>query len=87
MLDFVFVMVVSTTIPESFVYDAHYRNCIEGHLYVSLHYPNANATRCLHQDYIHLPKDTIIIKRDMKNNAYRYYDVHPSCWLKRNCEA
>lgn len=87
MLEFAFVMVISTTTPESFKYVGSFNSCIEAQLYVSLHHPDANATRCLHEDYIRLPKGTVIIKRDMKNNAYRYYDVHPACKMQRNCEA
>jgi hypothetical protein len=91
MIEFAFVMVINL-MPEPFSkweYVGNFNSCQEAVLYVNLHYPDPNKVemeyKCLQKEYIHLPKDTQIINRDMKNGSVRYYDSHDVCKVKRNC--
>jgi len=91
MIEFAFVMVINL-MPEPFSeweYVGNFRSCQEAVLHVNLHYQDPNEVemeyRCLQKEYIHLPKDTQIINRDMKNGSVRYYDSHDVCKVKRNC--
>lgn len=91
MIEFAFVMVINLA-PEplqDWEYVGNFNSCQEGAIFLSLHYPDPNkvemAYRCLPKEYIHLPKDTKIINRDMKNGSVRYFDYHDVCKVKRNC--
>lgn len=74
MIAYAFVMVISTNpIIDEFKYIGSFESCIQAELYVSLHHPDKKASKCLHQDYIHLPKDTIIKNIDMRRGTVKYY--------------
>lgn len=67
-----FVMVISTNpMEEDYFYIGNFKSCEVGHIYVELHYPEANATRCLLQEYIMLPEDTKFKNIDMSNGYYK----------------
>ena len=91
MIEFAFVMVINLAPDplQKWEYVGHFRSCKSAQLFVNLHYPNPNEVemeyRCLPKEYIHLPKDTQIINRDMKNGSVRYFDYHEVCRVKRNC--
>lgn len=71
-----FVLVVSVAAPmEHFKYIGHFTSCDQAQLYVELNIPDANATRCLLEDYIYLPED---LKK-------RIINIHDNCKVNRSC--
>ena len=71
-----FVLVVSVTAPiDNFKYIGHFTSCDQAQLYVELNIPDANATRCLLEDYIYLPED---LKK-------RIINIHDNCKVNRSC--
>ena len=71
-----FVLVVSVAAQmEHFKYIGHFTNCDQAQLYVELNIPDANATRCLLEDYIYLPED---LKK-------RIINIHDNCKVNRSC--
>lgn len=71
-----FVLVVSVAAPmEHFKYIGHFTSCDQAQLYVELNIPEANATRCLLEDYIYLPED---LKK-------RIINIHDNCKVNRSC--
>ncbi len=86
MIEYVFVLVISTNpLKDEWEYQANFESCDIAHLWMSLHRPDAVASKCLLQEYIRLPEDTKIRSIDMKNNTIRYYHSHHPCKLQRNC--
>ena len=89
MIEFAFVMVINL-MPEpleDWKYLGHFRSCQEAVIFVDLHYPDQVPMeyKCLQKEYIHLPKDTQFIYRDMKHGSIRYYDTHKYCKFRRDC--
>ncbi len=87
MIEFAFVLIISTNpIIDEWEYQGNFSNCDVAHLWMTLHRPDARASKCMLQEYIYLPKDTIIKNIDMKNNTIRYRDTHAMCKFRRNCD-
>jgi len=86
MIEYAFVLVISTSSTiDKWEYQGNFESCEIAHLWMSLHRPDSKASKCLLQEYINLPEDTVIKSIDMKTGTTRYYDSHHSCKLKRNC--
>ena len=73
---FIFVLVVNLNpLFDQLNYVGHFKSCSHANLYVELHYPDVQESRCLLEEYIVIPKD---VKK-------RIIDVHDGCKLKRTC--
>ncbi len=74
---FLYVLVMSFSQPESWVYQGHFKSCKQANLYISLNFKDVKeySSRCLLEEYIILPKDT----------KKRIMDIHDYCKFKRNC--
>lgn len=60
MLEYVLVIYIQKQ-PE---YVGHFSSCAAANSYVEKHYPNAEYTSCLHEDYIHLPEG--LVKKEIE---------------------
>ena len=53
-----FVLVVSVvTMPTDFKYIGHFVNCDQAQLHMKLNIPGVKESRCLLEEYIHLPNN------------------------------
>ena len=56
-----YVMVISIMLtpvgPSDWKYIGHFVNCTQAQQHVRLHHPEATGTRCLLEEYIHLPDE------------------------------
>jgi len=56
-----YVMVISIMLtpvgPSDWKYIGHFVNCTQAHQHMKLHYPEATGSRCLLEEYIHLPDE------------------------------
>ena len=89
MIEYAFVLVISTNpLVDEFKYYGDFASCQEAHLWMSLHVPEKKSSKCLHQDYIYLPENTIRRKIDMRTGTTRYFNKHyiNICQLRRNCD-
>jgi len=61
MFEYVLVVYMTISSPK---YVGHFVDCTRANEYVMENYPKAEYTCCLHEDYIHLPKD--LVKKEIK---------------------
>ena len=61
MFEYVLVVYMTMNKPE---YVGHFTSCAASSEYAEKHYPNAEYTSCLHEDYINLPEG--LIKKEIK---------------------
>ena len=66
MFEFVCVMFFTHQLDEH-LYIGHFKSCDAAYVYIEQHYEPQEYTwiKCLHQDYINLPKN--LIKKEMDN--------------------
>lgn len=62
MFEYVLVVYITMNSPQ---YVGHFVDCANANLYVDKHYPDAEYTSCLHEDYINLPDG--LIKKEINN--------------------
>jgi|TARA_R110000851_G_scaffold309380_1_gene468794 hypothetical protein len=54
----IFVLVISMSIePEIWEYKGHFVNCQQANEWRERHYPKAQATKCLLEEYFYMPKN------------------------------
>lgn len=64
MFEYVLVLYMSyKTGEEPGEYVGHFLSCAHAHRYEQKHFPEADYTVCLHEDYIMLPKDLTKIEK------------------------
>lgn len=74
-----FVLIVSTSIiPGDLEYVGNFVSCEQAHLYMKLNIPNVTESRCVLEEYMHLPEDFDSKRRELH--------VHDACKITRTCE-
>ena len=61
MYSFVLVVYMTLTTP---MYVGHFKDCATANDHVKKHYPKAEYTSCLHEEYINLPVTLIKVIKD-----------------------
>lgn len=61
MFEYVLVVYITMNSPK---YEGHFVDCANANEYAEEHYPDAEYTSCLHEEYIRLPKG--LIKKEIK---------------------
>ena len=71
-----FVLIISMTgSPTDLQYVGNFVSCDVAHEYINIHHKGAKESRCILEEYMHLPKD---FKK-------RIITLHDNCKLKRSC--
>ena len=73
MIEFIFVLVVSTSpTVDKWEYQGNFESCEIAHLWMALHRPDTRASKCMLQNYIKLPENTKVKNVDMRFGTIKH---------------